>query len=97
MEEKNDYYKSIDDLLRKVSDKNVYNFETSVQKDVKQFEADWSSNYSADFKDNLKIYKELLIEHLLEIRKDDAVNVFLAGFKNGVEFQEYLRNKYNAE
>jgi len=92
--ETNSYYKSIEEMLRKISNFNLFNFETSYKDQLKEFKYKLNNKLSEDYQTYFNIYESLLIAHICEIRKEDAYNIFMAGFKNGCEFESYLKEKH---
>ncbi len=95
--ETDSYYKSIEEMLRKISNFNLFNFETNFKDELKEFRYKLLKNLSEEYKTYFNIYESLIIAHINEIRKEDAFNVFFAGFKNGTEHDLYLKNKYKIE
>lgn len=89
-----DYNKLINSSLRKVNRNNLNTFDFSKESIFKKVEYDLMFNLPFDLTDTFCLYTDLIIEHILEIRKEDCFNVFNAGFACGIEFERYLKNKH---
>ena len=91
-----DYFKSLEKSLREINKDNYKQYNTPYLEHLKEFEEKTLNNLPKESEKDFKIYISLLINHILEVREEDCFNVFMAGFKNGLEFNKHLKSKYNS-
>lgn len=89
------YFKNISKLQRDINRENINSFKTAYLNDLIEYEAKLTNNLPENLRKIFNFYKLVLINHICEIRFDDAFDVFMAGFKNGLEHDRFLKNKYN--
>ena len=89
-----DYSQLINSLLREVNQDNLKTFDFSKKDIFSKIDDELMYKLPFDLFETLKQYIDLVIEQVLEIRKEDCINVFTYGFKNGIEFERYLKDKH---
>lgn len=94
---KTDYIQNIKSALRKVNRENLETFEFSKRKEFIKVKEHLFYNLPFDLSETLNKYIDLVIEHILEIRKDDSINVFAKGLICGIEFEQFLRQKHEKD
>lgn len=90
-----EYYNSIiENNLTKLNKDTLRNIETIYKIKLENSRKDLICNLPFDLDSKFYSYIELLIKHIQEINKQDALNIFVEGFKKGIEYERYLKNKY---
>ena len=88
------HVETIKPLIRNVNRENLKAFNFSKKQDFDKVEDEFLYNLPFDLFETYYEYIDLIIEHVNEIRKEDSYNIYLKGFSNGIEFERYLKNKY---
>lgn len=88
------YINLINSSLRDVNRENLERFDFSKKDMFKKIKNNFLENLHFDLFDTFYQYIDLIIEYVLEIRKEDCFEVFADGFVNGIEFERYLKDKY---
>ena len=91
---KENYNKIIDNNLTKFDKDTVGDIETIYKDKLENSRKIFIYELPFDLNDKFYSYIEFLLKHIQEINKHDAINIFMEGFKQGIEFERYLKDKY---
>ena len=81
-------------LIKSENHKKILETKSVVFEDVNFAYENLIVNLPFDLFDSFHEYCDFLIKHVLEINKEKTNKMCQESFKNGVEFERYLRNKH---
>lgn len=89
-----DCNKVVKTYLKKINRKNLLSYDFLKKEEFKHIQRDFFENLNFDLFPIMEKYIDLIIEYILEIIYQDCVNIFSKGLLKGIEFEKYLKNKY---
>lgn len=90
---KTNHYKNINKYLRAISYSNFRDYGTKYNAKIEELRRKIVYELPFCIYEHCNNYCEFLIKHILTIRNEDCYNIYIEGFKKGIQFEKESNKK----